>query len=171
MRLSEWEAEAPSRETMSAKVMDVLRPVLAGLGSPPDPHCWVAWGDDPRVRYQILAVAPAGLAMCNVRVNVPGEGPRASGKLARWSRLQVGELDVEAAGGHRHLGVQVEGQVLRAVDGGVDRLAAFVQLVLAGMDGRALPGADPADPGPTTLAATAGARVGARSSRGGAARR
>lgn len=136
MRLSEWEPEAPGPESMSAKVMEVLVPVLAGLGAPPDPDCWVAWGDDPRVRYQVLAIAPAGLAMCHVRVNVPGEGPRVSGKLARWTRLQVGELDVEAAGGHRHLGIQVEGQVLRAVDGGVDRLAAFVHEVLAAIDGR-----------------------------------
>lgn len=141
MRLSEWEAEAPGREAMSSKVLGVLRPVLTALGAEADAHCWVVWGDDPRVRYQVLAIAPAGLALCQVRVNLPGEGPRASGKLARWSRLQLGELDVEATGGHRHLGVQVEGLVLRAADDGADRLAAFVQTVLARMEGRPTPDA------------------------------
>ena len=52
----------------------------------------------------------AGLVQVNVRVNVPGEGPRTTGKLVRWHRVQVGELSVEIQGGHRLLTFQVESQ-------------------------------------------------------------
>ncbi len=123
---------------MSPKVMAAVEPVLAALGTEPDPHAWIVWGDEPSVRYVIMALAPAGLALCHVRVNVPGEGPRASGKLVRWSRVQVGELDVEMGGGHRLLSVQLETQVIRGVDAEVDQVAGFIQAVFAGIDGRPL---------------------------------
>jgi hypothetical protein len=144
VRLSEWQAAAPNGDSMSGRVMDVVRPVLGALGAEADPHAWVLWGEDPAVRYLIMAIAPVGLAVCHVRLNVPGEGPRASGKLVRWSRVQVGELDVEAGGGHRMASVQVEQQVLRAVDADVDRVGGFVLAVLAAMDGRPIPDPDAA---------------------------
>lgn len=143
MRLSEWRAAAPSRESMSAKVLAVLGPVVSALGGGEDPECWVSWGDDAAVRYTLLAMTPGGLAIVNLRVNVPGEGPRASGKLVRWGRVQLGELDVEAQAGHRIASVQVEGQVLRAVDAAADHVTTFVQQVMAAIDGRPLPAPGP----------------------------
>ena len=64
-------------------------------------------------RYTIFAATDAGLAQVNVRVNVPGEGPRAGGKLIRWNRVQLGDLAVEMQGGHRMLSIALEGQILR----------------------------------------------------------
>lgn len=143
MRLSSWRAAAPHRDSMGPKVMAVVEPLLAALGAEPDPHAWVSWGDDPTVRYFVMAITPAGIITCNVRVNVPGEGPRASAKLVRWSRIQVGDLAIETApGGHMILGAQVEGNVFRATDAGVAEATAFVLAVLAGIDGRPLPNLD-----------------------------
>jgi len=142
MRLSEWAAAAPNRDAASQRVLDVVRPVLAALGAEEDPHAWVLWGEDPAVRYLLLALSPVGLVVCHVRVSVPGEGPRASAKLVRWGRVQVGELDVEAGGGHVLVGVQVEQQVLRAMDAEVDRVSGFVMAVLAAIDGRPVPDPD-----------------------------
>jgi hypothetical protein len=144
MRLSEWAAAAPNRDAASARVLDVARPVLVTLGAEEDPHAWVLWGEDSAVRYLIMAISPVGLVICHVRVNVPGEGPRVSGKLVRWSRVQVGELDVEAGGGHRMVSVQIEQQVLRGMDADVDRVGGFVLAVLAAIDGRPMPDPDAA---------------------------
>jgi hypothetical protein len=144
MRLSEWAESAPNRDAMSARVLDVVRPVLTGLGAEPDPPSWVLWGEDPAARYLVMAISPVGLVMCHVRINVPGEGPRASGKLVRWSRVQIGELDVEAGGGHRLVSVQVEQQVLRAMDADVDRVSGFAIALLAAIDGRPIPDPDSA---------------------------
>jgi len=137
--------------------MDVVEPVLKVLGTEPDPHAWIVWGDDPSARYVIMALAPAGLAICHVRVNVPGEGSRASGKLVRWGRVQVGELDVEMGGGHRLLSVQLETQVIRGVDADADLIAGFIHAVFAGIDGRPLPRLD-ADPARAARRAPAKAR-------------
>jgi hypothetical protein len=106
-----------------------------------------------------MAISPIGLVMCHVRVNVPGEGPRASGKLVRWSRVQIGELDVEAGGGHRLVSVQVEQQVLRAIDADVDRVIGFAIALLAAIDGRPIPDPDAAVGGSATRASRA-ARAG-----------
>ena len=139
MRLSEWRAGAPNREALSGKVLEVVVPVLESLGAEEDPHCWVAWGDDPGIRYLILAPTAAGLVTCSVRLALPGEGPRASGKVIRWHRVQVGELAVESTGGHRLVSFQVETQVLRGADAAADRIAAFGLALLAAIDGRPLP--------------------------------
>jgi hypothetical protein len=136
MRLSQWRAEAPTREAMSQKVLAVVVPVLADLGTPDDPECWVYWGEDPAVRYSILVPTLRGLTQCHVRVNVPGEGPRASGKVVRWARVQVGELSVEVTHGHRLVTSQVEGIVLKGVDDAADRVAAFVLAIYDAIDGR-----------------------------------
>jgi hypothetical protein len=139
MRLSEWGPRAPHKDSLTPRVVAVVAPVLATLGAGADPDCWIAWGDDPAARYLVLAPADAGLVMVNVRVNVPQEGPRASGKLVRWSRVQTGELTVEMASGHRLLGFQVEGQVLRGADEDADAIAAFASGLFAAMDGRPRP--------------------------------
>ena len=136
MRLSQWRGEAPTREAMSQKVLAVVTPVLSDLGAPGDPECWVYWGEDPGVRYSILAPTLRGLAQCHVRVNVPGEGPRSSGKVVRWPRVQIGELSVEVTQGHRLVTSQVEGLVLRGVDDEGDRVAAFILALYDAMDGR-----------------------------------
>jgi hypothetical protein len=139
MRLSEWRTGAPNREALSGRVLEVVTPVLESLGAEVDPHCWVAWGDDPGIRYLILAPTAPGLIACSVRLALPGEGPRASGKVIRWHRVQVGELAVESTGGHRLVSFQVETQVLRGADAMADRIAAFGLALLAAIDGRPLP--------------------------------
>ena len=139
MRLSEWRASSPSKEAGSAKVAATVDPVLRSLGADPDPQCWVAWGEEPGVRYTIFAPTAAGLVATYVRVNVPGEGPRATGKLIRWSRVQLGELSVETQANHRLLSFQVEQQVLHGSDEKADRIARFALELLAAVDGRTIP--------------------------------
>ena len=136
MHLSEWMTAAPHKAAATPKVMNVVDPMVTMLGTDPDPACWVAWGDDPGVRFTIFAPTAAGLVQVNVRVNVPGEGPRASGKLIRWNRVQLGDLAVEMQGGHRILSVQLEGQILRGTDETAELVAAFVLDALAAIDGR-----------------------------------
>jgi hypothetical protein len=139
MRLSKWRAAAPTRDAMTLKVLAVVEPVLASMGVEPDPQCWVAWGDDPSIRYGILVPIHAGLVVCVVRVNVPGEGPRTTGKLVRWSRVQLGELAVETQAGHRIVTFQVEQYVLRGVDQQADVVGAFALALFAAVDGRPMP--------------------------------
>jgi hypothetical protein len=79
---------------MSNAVLSVLRPVLSDLGADADPECWVQWGEDPEIRYQVMVPTRAGLISTAVRVNTGTEGPRATGKLIRWARLQLSELSV-----------------------------------------------------------------------------
>lgn len=136
MRLSDWRVHAPHKDVMTPKVITVVEPVLATLGALPDPTCWVVWGEDPRVRFAMLVPTDAGLLQVLVRVNVPGEGPRATGKVIRWSRVQVGELALEMADGHRLVGFQVESHVLRGADEDGDNIAAFALELFARIDGR-----------------------------------
>jgi hypothetical protein len=139
MRLSEWRASAPAKDAVGPKVAAVVDPVLATLGAEPDPHCWVAWGEEPANRFSVFVPTEAGLIACFVRVNVSGEGPRATTKLVRWNRVSIGELGVETQAGHRMLSFQLESQVLRGVDVEADRAAAFALRVIAAIDGRPLP--------------------------------
>jgi len=139
MRLREWRAKAPSKDAGGPKVAAVVDAVIDALGAERDPHCWVAWGDEPAVRYTIFIPTAAGLISSFVRVNVPGEGPRATTKLVRWSRVAIGELTIETQGGHRLLSFQIEQQVLRGTDAEADRAAAFAMRVIAGIDGRSIP--------------------------------
>jgi len=130
---------APHRDAVASKVSAVIDPVLRALASDPDPHCWVAWGEEPANRYTIFVPTDPGLIVSFVRVNVPGEGPRATTKLLRWNRVAVGELAVETQAGHRLLSFQLEQQVLRGADAEADRIAAFGLRVIAAIDGRPLP--------------------------------
>jgi hypothetical protein len=143
MRLSEWQTRTPHRESMAEKVLDPARDALALLGAERDPECWIVWGDDPAVRWTLLVPTGAGLAIVNVRVNVPGEGPRSAGKLSRWHRVQIGELSVEIQGGHRLLTYQVENNHLHGADAEADALAMFVERLFAAMDGRPPPDRTP----------------------------
>jgi hypothetical protein len=152
MRFSEWRGRAPIKDSVGPKVIPVAEAALVTLGADRDPECWVAWGDDPAVRYLILAPTAGGLVQLNVRVNVPGEGPRAGGKIVRWARVQLGELGVEIQGGHRLVTFQVDTLVLNGVDEAADRVAAFAQALFAAIDGR-------------PIAAAAGARRGAPAAR------
>jgi hypothetical protein len=139
MRLSDWRAAAPAKDAVAAKVSAVVDPVLQALGAGPDPHCWVAWGEEAANRFTVFVPTDPGLIVCFVRVNVPGEGPRATTKLVRWSKATIGELAVETQAGHRMLSFQLESQVLRGVDAEADRAAAFALRVIAAIDGRPLP--------------------------------
>jgi hypothetical protein len=139
MRLSEWRASGPSKEASGAKIAAIVDPILLALGAEADPHCWVAWGEEPGIRYTIFVPTPAGLITSFVRVNVPGEGPRASSKLIRWARVQLGELAIETQGGHRLLSFQVEQQVIHGADGVADQIARFAGELFAAIDGRRPP--------------------------------
>ncbi|MFH1474965.1 MAG: hypothetical protein ABIG85_03815 [Chloroflexota bacterium] len=139
MRLSEWYAWAPAREATSPKVLAVVEPVPAALGAERDPPCWVTWGDEPAARWGLLAPTAAGLVSLVIRVNIPQEGPRASAKLIRWSRVQVGDFAVEMQGEHRFISTSLEGIVLRGMDEEADRIVAFLQGVFAALAGRPLP--------------------------------
>jgi hypothetical protein len=139
MRLSAWRAAGPNKDAVAAKVTAVVDPVIASFGVGDDPDGWVAWGEEPGQRYTILVPTTAGLVTCYVRVNVPGEGPRASAKLIRWNRVQLGELAIETQGGHRLLSFQVEQLVLRGADAEADRIAAFSLDLFAAVDGRPAP--------------------------------
>ena len=139
MRLSGWRARAPSQDSVAPKVLAVVEAALAALGAEADPECWIAWGDDPAARYLVLAPTPAGLIQINVRVNAPGEGPRAGGKVIRWNRVQLGELGVELVGGHRLVTFQIDQIVLNGSDDIADDVAAFAQVLMAAVDGRPMP--------------------------------
>lgn len=136
MRLSDWRTRAPHKDALTPKVMAVIDPVLASLGAEPDPSAWIVWGEDPGVRYVMLVPTDAGLVQVLVRVNAPGEGPRASAKVIRWIRLQVGELGLEMVSGHRLLGFQVESHILRGTDDDGDAMASFALELFARIDGR-----------------------------------
>ena len=144
MRLSDWRGRTPHRDSMTSRVVSVVVPVITAMGADADPECWVVWGDDPAVRYIVFIPTAAGLLQVHVRVNVPQEGPRASGKLVRWGRVQTGELAMEVAGGHRLLSFQLEGQVLKGSDEDADAIAGFALVLFAAMDGRVVEVAPPA---------------------------
>jgi hypothetical protein len=150
MRLSEWRAHAPMKDSVSPKVVDVVQAAIVTLGAEADPDCWIVWGDDPSVRYVIFVPIAAGLIQLNVRVMVPGEGPRAAGKVIRWNRAQLGELAVEIHGGHRLVTFQVEGQVLSGADAIGDAVSGFAGALFAAMDGRSAPVAVPMRRGSAT---------------------
>jgi hypothetical protein len=136
VRLSEWRMGAPVPGAASDKVLGVVEAALGVLGVAGDADCWVSWGEEPANRWSLMAVTEAGLAVVVVRVNVPQEGPRASGRLVRWSRVQVGEFAVEMQGGHRFVSASVEGTILRGVDEEADNIGLFLQGLFGAIDGR-----------------------------------
>ena len=136
MRLSEWRKAAPTEGAMNDRVLAVVGPVLADLGAERDPECWVAWGEDPDLRYSLLAPTLAGLITAAIRFTSPEDGPRVIGKLVRWSKVAVSELGVDAGGGHRMVAVQVDNLVLKGMDQEADRICDFVRILIAGVDDR-----------------------------------
>ncbi len=162
MRWSGWRAKAPFKDSISPKVLASLDAAFASLGADPDPECWVVWGDDPRSRYMLFMPTASGLVVVNVRVSVPGEGPRAGGKVLRWQRVQLGELTVEIQGGHRLVTFQVEAQVLNGADAAADAIADFAQSLFAAVDGRPAPvPAKSRNAMPAKAGTAAGTRAGA----------
>lgn len=143
MRLSQWRAKAPFKDSVAPKVIAAVESALGVLGAELDPECWVVWGDDPTVRYQLLVPTATGLVQVNVRVSMPGEGPRASGKIVRWNRVQLGELAVEIQAGHRLVTFQVEAQPLNGADAAADAIAVFAHVLFAAVDGRPAPASAP----------------------------
>ena len=162
MRWSAWRAKAPFKDSVVPKVLSVVDDALAGLGADPDPECWVVWGDDPSSRYALLVPTPSGLVVVNVRVSVPGEGPRAGGKVVRWPRVQVGEMAVEIQGGHRLVTFQVETHVLNGADAAGGAIAVFAQTIFAAIDGRSAPAPAKGVSTPARAGSKAGATATAR---------
>jgi HAD superfamily hydrolase (TIGR01509 family) len=108
-------------------------PILASVGAGTDPHCWVAWGEEPGIRHTILVPtdpvsSPASSASC------PAKG-RGHGEARPLEPVSIGDLAIEAQGGHRLVSFQAEQQVLRGVDAEADRVAAFALRVIAAIDG------------------------------------
>jgi hypothetical protein len=137
MRLSEFVAASNVPAAVSPKVLAAVRPVLVAIGAGEDPVGWFAAEDDPAARWAFLVPMAAGLVTCHVRVNVPGEGPRASARLVRWQRVQTGELSVESGGGSRRIiSFVIDNRVVRATDAEGDAVAAFAHAVFDAMDGR-----------------------------------
>jgi hypothetical protein len=162
MRWSAWRAKAPFKDSVVPKVLSAVDDALAALGADPDPECWVVWGDDPASRYALLVPTPSGLVVVNVRVSVPGEGPRAGGKVVRWPRVQLGELAVEIQGGHRLVTFQVETHVLNGADAAGDAISVFAQTLFAGIDGRPAPAPATGRSTPAKAGSKAGAAAAAR---------
>jgi hypothetical protein len=165
MRFSEYRAKAPVKDAVAPKVIDIVEQALSALGAERDPECWVVWGDDPAVRYLLFAPTPAGLVQVTVRVAVPGEGPRAGGKVLRWNRVQLGELAVEIQGGHRLVTFQIETQVLNGADAKAEAITAFAQVLFAAVDGRVPPRLPAARKPSGTRASATGARPPAKAPR------
>jgi hypothetical protein len=137
MRLSEFAAAAKAPAAVAPNVLATLTPILVALGAGEDPEGWLTWIEEAADRWTFLAPTAAGLVTCHVRVNVPGEGPRTSAKVSRWSRVQVGELSMESTpGGHRVASFQLDSAILRGGDADADIVAAFALAVFAAMDGR-----------------------------------
>ena len=102
MRLSDWRAVAPRKDSMAPKVVATIEARSSMLGADADPECWVVWGDDPTIRYFGLRARAGRPGRRSTSASTcPGEGPRAAGKLIRWNRVQLGELAIEIQGGHR----------------------------------------------------------------------
>jgi hypothetical protein len=137
MRLTEWRRKAPVRESMDAQVMAVLEKVLADLGAEQDPECFVAWGEDPTLRYSILVPVVAGLVAIAVRTTAGAGDARANARLIRWPKLAIGEFAIEADAQHRLAAVQVESFVLKGVDAEADEICEFVRGLVIAADGRA----------------------------------
>ena len=139
MRWSEWRAKAPFKDSIAPKVLAVVETPSPGSGPSRIPECWVVWGDDPGVRYTSSCRRRAGWSWSTSGSTVPGEGPRAGGKVVRWQRVQVGELAVEIQGGHRLVTFQVETQVLNGADARGRCHRGLRPDLFAAVDGRPAP--------------------------------
>ena len=153
MRLSEWRTQARVKDALGPRVLAVIVPVLGVLGVEADPQAWVHWGDDPGSKFTIFVPIASGLVVVSVRT-MGASGPRATAKMVRWSRLQLGELSVETEGLHRMISCQLESTVLRGADDAADAVGRFALVVFAAVEGRPWPAFDA--PGRRRSAARAG---------------
>ena len=126
MRVNDWRATPEGGRHLTDRLVALIDPVAHALGAESDTACHVVWGDQPDARFQVLLATDAGLAILNVRVNVPQEGPRVSGRLVRWGRVQAGEVTIEAHSGHAQVSAQFEGQVLQGLDAAGERIAEWM---------------------------------------------
>jgi len=157
MRLGGWRAAAPSREAMGPAVVDLLDDILQVFGIGDDPECWVAWGEDPAVRWTLLVPTAGGLVVGHVRVGGPQLGPRVSAKLVRWKRVELGEFAVETTEtGHLLVTGSVERVVLRGLDAEARSIGRFLSIVFAAEDGRWVPSDEPAESRPARAARSRG---------------
>jgi hypothetical protein len=136
MRLNDWRRIAPDPTCLGEDMLAALGRLLPGMGSEADPECWVVWGEDPERRYSVLVPTAVGVLVVAVRVGAGADGPRVTGKLARWSKLSLGEISLEVTGERRIIAVQVEGMVLKGVDEEADRICEFCLALAAGVEGR-----------------------------------
>jgi hypothetical protein len=139
MRLSEWRRVAPDPDVLGRRARSTIDPVLTALGAESDPHALPVWGEDAARRFSLYVLSPTGLIGAGVRFDLPGEPPRVTARLIRWSKLQLSELAAETNGTHRVVSVTIDGQVFRAPDEAGDRIAAFVRAIHALEEGRPLP--------------------------------
>ncbi len=146
MRLSEWSAVAPTRAAVAPKVLAVAGARSPRSGRPPIRTAGSAGATIRRSAGCSWPPRRPASSTAHVRVNVPQEGPRAAAKLVRWSRVQLGEVAVEAQGAHRLISATVEGVVLRGADAEADAVGAFLQALLAAIDGRPLPAREASPP-------------------------
>ena len=117
MRLSGWRAKAPFKDSIAPKVLAVVDAALDRPRRRPRPGVLGRRGATTRASATCSSCRPrAGSSRSTSGSTVPGEGPRASGKVVRWKRVQLGELAVEIQGGHRLVTFQVETQVLNGAD-------------------------------------------------------
>ncbi len=126
MRFDDWRATPEGERHLTERLVALIDPVSRVLGVGTETACHVVWGDQPPARFQVLLATEAGLAVLNVRVNVPQEGPRISGRLVRWGRVQAGEVTIEAHSGHAQVSAQFEGQVLQGLDTAGERIAEWM---------------------------------------------
>jgi hypothetical protein len=134
MRFAEWRDGPEGRQRLPEKVIFLIETVTQTLGADGEVSCYVVRGDQPDSRFQVLAATSAGLMALNVRVNLPQEGPRVSGRLVRWGRVQAGEVAIEGHGGHVQVSAQFEGAVLQGLDSAAREIAVWMTEVYRNLD-------------------------------------
>jgi hypothetical protein len=137
MRFADWQATPEGSRYLSDRLVKLIESAAHTLGARDATPCYVAWGEQPEARFQVMLSTDGGLAIFSVRANVPQEGPRLSGRLVRWARVQVGELTFEAHSGHVQVSAQFEGQVLLGLDAAGERIAEWMTEVYRRVDGAA----------------------------------
>ncbi|MGC8634130.1 MAG: hypothetical protein ACP5VP_05630 [Candidatus Limnocylindrales bacterium] len=137
MRFADWQATPEGSRYLTDRLVPLIESAARTLGAHDATPCYVAWGDQPEARFQVMLSTDGGLGIFNVRVSVPQEGPRLSGRLVRWARVQAGEVTFEAHSGHIQVSAQFEGQVLLGLDEAGERIAEWMTEVYRRVDGAA----------------------------------
>ena len=135
MQFSDWCETDEGRRRIPEPLVTLIGNAMRTLGVPLDAPAHVIWGDQPGQRFMVMLACDAGLAILGVRPSTPQEGPRVSGRLLRWSRVQVGELAIEAHHGHVQASAQMEGQVLQGLDAAGAQVAGWMAEVYRRVEG------------------------------------